>query len=126
MDLLERLRRSVTEGWHPTDDDALDAADEIERLRAEIEKLRGHKEEADRHIATIARLRHDLAAERERCQEIWTEAIDKSVAEAIAAERERCARVCDKLAATVLEKVTGREHQVWAYNRAAAAIRKGE
>lgn len=30
-----------------------------ERCEVEIKQLRGHKEEADRHIATIAQLRHE-------------------------------------------------------------------
>jgi hypothetical protein len=42
-------------------------AAERKRCEGEIKKLRGHKEEADRHIATIAQLRAELAAERERC-----------------------------------------------------------
>lgn len=35
MDIVERLRLSVTRGHEPTDDDAIDAADEIEQLRQE-------------------------------------------------------------------------------------------
>jgi hypothetical protein len=33
-DLVERLRLSVTKGHEPTDEDAIEAAAEIERLRA--------------------------------------------------------------------------------------------
>jgi hypothetical protein len=37
-DIVERLRLSVTKGHEPTDDDALKAADEIERLREALEQ----------------------------------------------------------------------------------------
>jgi hypothetical protein len=37
MDILDRLRRSVTKGHEPTDEDAIDAAAEIERLRAALQ-----------------------------------------------------------------------------------------
>ena len=39
MDILDRLRRSVTKGFEPTDEDAIDAATEIERLRKERDEL---------------------------------------------------------------------------------------
>lgn len=39
---------------------------------AEIERLRGHKEEADRHIKTIAELRHKIERLRVVLQEIAT------------------------------------------------------
>jgi chromosome segregation ATPase len=35
-DIVERLRASVTKGHEPTDEDAIEAADEIERLRAAL------------------------------------------------------------------------------------------
>jgi hypothetical protein len=35
-DIVERLRHSVTKGQEPTDDLAIEAADEIERLRAAL------------------------------------------------------------------------------------------
>jgi len=35
-DIVERLRLSVTKGHEPTDEDAVEAADEIERLEAAI------------------------------------------------------------------------------------------
>jgi hypothetical protein len=35
-------------------------ADEVKRLTAEVKQLLGHKEEADRHIATIAELRAEI------------------------------------------------------------------
>jgi hypothetical protein len=38
-DIVERLRLSVTKGHEPTDEDAIEAADEIERLRAQNAKL---------------------------------------------------------------------------------------
>jgi hypothetical protein len=60
--------------------DAVEAVNEVERLtadrvkmalaydklRAEVERLLGHKEEADRHVATIAELRAEVAEWRER------------------------------------------------------------
>lgn len=39
MDILDRLRRSVTKGHEPADEDAIDAAAEIERLRAELHTI---------------------------------------------------------------------------------------
>lgn len=38
-------------------------------LRAEIAQLRGHKEEADRHIKTIAELRHEVDLWKSRTEQ---------------------------------------------------------
>jgi hypothetical protein len=38
-DIVERLRASVTKGHEPTDEDAIEAADEIERLRATVNRV---------------------------------------------------------------------------------------
>ncbi len=64
--------RMDSECWLPVGL-ALRAADEIERLRSEYPYS-----EIDLDMA--------VAAERERCNEIWAKALDQSVAE----ERERC------------------------------------
>jgi hypothetical protein len=45
-------------------------------LRAEIKRLRGHKEEADRHIATIAKLRVEI----EQLRAVICDALDDEVA----------------------------------------------
>jgi hypothetical protein len=37
-DIVERLRKSVTKGHQPTDEDAIEAANEIERLRTALGK----------------------------------------------------------------------------------------
>lgn len=39
MDIVERLRLSITKGHEPTDEDAIAAAAEIERLRSVIADL---------------------------------------------------------------------------------------
>jgi hypothetical protein len=41
MDIVERLRLSVTKGHEPTDEDAVAAATEIERLRAALTAISG-------------------------------------------------------------------------------------
>jgi hypothetical protein len=38
-DIVERLRLSVTKGHEPTDEDAIEAAAEIERLRNMLNKI---------------------------------------------------------------------------------------
>jgi predicted RNase H-like nuclease (RuvC/YqgF family) len=50
-DMVERLRARFKDLWREK---------ECDELRAEVERLRGHKEEADRHIATIAQLRAEV------------------------------------------------------------------
>lgn len=40
-DIVERLRLSVTKGHEPTDEDAIEAADEIERLREALQRAEG-------------------------------------------------------------------------------------
>lgn len=37
----------------------IDRIERMERMQVEIEQLKGHKEEADRHIKTIAELRRE-------------------------------------------------------------------
>jgi hypothetical protein len=39
MEIVKRLRQSVTRGYEPTDDLAIEAADEIERLRVALENI---------------------------------------------------------------------------------------
>ncbi len=72
-DIVERLRQSVTKGHEPTDDLAIEAADEIERLRDklvangdlmtigknEIERLRTEIERLE-YCEGLQMLRRDL------------------------------------------------------------------
>jgi len=60
IDIVERLEISVTKGHEPTDADAIDAAAEIERLRAEVKNMHEMIGEIDRQHAA------DPLAENER------------------------------------------------------------
>lgn len=53
---IERLTRERDEAWAERDP----YIESNVKLVAEIERLRGHKEEADRHIAVIAELRTEI------------------------------------------------------------------
>ena len=72
-DLLERLRRSVTRGHEPTDEDAIEAADEIERLRAQLHYANGtcdlamkHRDVAEAEVERLRSLCESLADDCER------------------------------------------------------------
>ena len=54
-DIVERLRRSVTKGHEPTDEDAMEAAVEIERLRAALQDIAEDPYAIDGGAADIAR-----------------------------------------------------------------------
>jgi hypothetical protein len=47
MDILDRLRLSVTRGHEPTDEDAIDAAAEIERLRDGLRRIKDQDYDMD-------------------------------------------------------------------------------
>jgi chromosome segregation ATPase len=68
-DIVERLRASVTKGSEPTDADAIDAADEIERLRGDLKGrdavCDSYADENQRFYDEIERLRGELAQVRE-------------------------------------------------------------
>ena len=57
-DLVERLRLSVTKGHEPTDDLAIEAADEIERLRIDNRRMHTALIKAAELVTTDDR-RHD-------------------------------------------------------------------
>ena len=50
-DIVERLRLSVTKGHEPTDELAIEAADEIERLRAALDTCRELREYDQKELA---------------------------------------------------------------------------
>ena len=57
-DILERLRLSVTKGHEPTDEDAIEAADEIARLTAERETVHAMADENERLRAAVHEASH--------------------------------------------------------------------
>jgi hypothetical protein len=91
-DIVERLRLSVTRGHEPTDEDAIEAADEIERLLAQHnadgralefsendrERLR---EATPERFYEIEAWNDNLRAEIERSDKAWREMIDGRDAE---------------------------------------------
>jgi hypothetical protein len=56
-DLVERLRKSVTRGHEPTDADAIEAADEIERLETQISQ---HIRNAEEDTAEMVLLHAEI------------------------------------------------------------------
>jgi hypothetical protein len=82
-DLVGRLRASVTKGREPTDEDAIEAANEIDRLREKLTLAQRWCIEAANEIerlkAEFAEFRNAAADEIKRSQ-----------------EREACAQVADE------------------------------
>jgi hypothetical protein len=87
-DLVGRLRASVTKGREPTDEDAIEAANEIERLKEKLALAQRWCTEAadeiERMKAELAEFRNAAADEIKRSQ-------DRRLI-----EREACAQVADE------------------------------
>lgn len=92
-DIVERLRLSVTKGHEPTDEDAIEAANEIERLLAYVEEWKrryetarqAHEEgrdEIERLRAVLANISgayaHDPACTPEALAHIAQQGLEKS------------------------------------------------